>query len=201
MANANVWTDQQAGTGSYTAGGFVITTTLSSLASFIVRLGGAGANLGHVSFDIALNSPAAGQATVKVMRENFDRLTAVGSPSSLPAGVTAPVASGSTYDTSSHVHGMDHDHAVSPASTTPAGQNALTLAVALQPAVTTHTHTVDLLNFVGDVAAEASHTHTWDNIYQHQHATTNTATDLTATELAAGTDLSGATFDFLATDQ
>ena len=93
MANANVWTDQQAGTGSYTAGGFVITTTLSSLASFIVRLGGAGANLGHVSFDIALNSPAAGQATVKVMRENFDRLTAVGSPSSLPAGVTAPATS------------------------------------------------------------------------------------------------------------
>lgn len=200
MANANIWTDEQAGP-TYTTGGFVITTTLSTIASFAVRLKTIGANLGQAQFDVAFNSPGAGQATIKVMQETFDRLTGIGSITGLPSGVTLRSSSGGTYDTTSHTHDMSHNHGATPASTTPAGANAATLAVALQPAVTTHTHTLDLATFSGNFVAETAHTHTWNNIYQHQHILTNTATDLTATELANGTDLSASVFDFIATDQ
>lgn len=197
---ANIWTDTAAGPASYTTGGFVVTTTLSTVAFFNVELNQAGANLGQVTVDVALNTPAAGQVTVKILRENYDQLTTVGSPSGLPSGITNRSTSGGTYDTVSHNHTMDHNHAVTPASSTPNSKSTNTLAIALQPAATTHTHTVDLPTLTQDTANESAHSHTWDNIYQHQQTLTNTTTDLATTELASTTDISGATFNYLATD-
>lgn len=197
---SNFWSDSQAGTSSYPTGGFTIVTGLASVANFDVQVGVPGANLGQSIFDITLNSPSAGSVKVKVMCEKHDAFASIGSVTGLPSGVSLATTSGQLTDTSTHTHDMTHNHAASAASTTMAGQNAASLAVALQPAFTTHTHTVDLPSFAGNMTANTAHTHTWNNIYQHQHVLTNTQTDLSPTELANGTNLSGTTFIFLGTD-
>lgn len=195
---SSVWTDEQNGTNSYPTGGFTITTSLSTLTYFDVRVKTPGANLGQVVCDVTLNSPGAGQATVKLVRANYDKVTTIGSPTSLPSGVSNRSSSGGTVDTVSHSHSIDHNHAATPASTTPSGASVNVLASAASPNVTTHTHTMDLPNHTGTSGAEAAHNHTFDVLYQHQQTLTNTQTDLAGSELANGTDLSGTTFDFLA---
>ncbi len=196
-----VWTDENVnGPNPYPAGGFVVDTGMASVAFFATQVRQAGANLGQVRFQVTLNSPVAGQVTVKILRQSYDKVTAVGAPSGLPAGVALRSVSGGQTDPVSHLHDMTHDHAVTAASTTPAGASAATLALALQPNATTHTHTLNLPSHVQNTAGEAAHLHTWNSLYQHQHALTNTATDLALVELAAGTNLVTAKLNFLATD-
>lgn len=195
---ATIWTDEsQNGPNPYTTGGFVITTSLGTLSAFVVNVEVAG-NIGQAVFDVALNTPAAGQATIKIMQVDYDQLTAVGGLTGLPSGVTERLTSGATTVAVSHTHGWSHDHAVTPASTTMAGQNANTLAVALQPNATTHTHTLNLPNVALTSGAEAAHSHTWDTLYAHTHVLVNTQTDLAAVELANGTNLNTSRFNYLA---
>lgn len=196
----NLWTDESAhGPNPYATGGFDIVTGLTTVAFFSIGVEIAG-NIGQASFDIALNTPSAGSVRIKVMQTDYDQQTTIGSPTGYPAGVTNRTSSGGTYDTVSHTHTMDHNHAVTPASGAPTGATAFTLALALQPNSSTHTHTVDLPNFTASVVAESAHTHTWNNIFQHQHALTNTQTDTAAVELANGTNLSTSRFNYLASD-
>ena len=197
-----IWTDENVnGPNPYTTGGFVVATGLASVAFFSVTTRQAGSNLGQARFQITLNSPSPGSVTVKVLQQDYDKVTAVGSPTALPSGVSVRSTSGGQHDAVSHTHNYNHNHLVTPASTTPAGANAATLALALQPNATTHTHTVDVPLSTGLVTvAEAAHLHTWDSIYQHQHAITNTTTDLALVELANGTNLSTTKLNFLASD-
>ncbi len=196
-----IWSDDNAnGPNPYTTGGFTVTTSLASVTFFAVQVKDAGTNLGQASFQVTLNSPAAGQVTVKILRQNYDKLTAIGAISNLPASVSSRGISGGVTDTVSHLHDMSHDHAVTPASTGPAGASAATLAVALQPNVTTHTHTLNLPNFVANTANESAHTHAWNSLYAHSHGLTNTQTDLALTELAAGLNLTTTKFNWIATD-
>lgn len=199
---ASIWTDEAAGPASYTTGGFVITTDLGTLTFFDVRIKSPGAVLGQTEFDVTLNSPAAGQATVKVMRLNVDPITVIGSPTGLPAGVVNRVTSGGTTDAQlTHTHTMDHNHPATPASTTPATPAGAVLVAAAQPAATAHTHTLDLPTLAQSTGPESGgNTHTWNNLYQHQPTFSNVATDPVRTELAAATILSGATFNYMGTD-
>lgn len=177
-----------------------MTTGLASVSFFVAQVRQAGSNLGQARFQITLNSPSAGSVTIKIMQQDYDKLTAIGSPTGLPAGVSLRSTSGGTADTTSHVHDMSHDHAVTPASSTQSGANAFTLALALQPNVTTHTHTLNLPNHVQNTGANTSHTHTWDSLYQHQQSLTNTATDIALVELANGTNLVTTKINYLAAD-
>lgn len=196
---SSVWTESQAGPASYATGGFVVTTTLASVDSFAVQVASAGANLGRVDFDVALNSPAAGQVTVKVIRRNYDKLTTLGAVTSLPSGVTSRATSGGTYDNdAAHTHALDHNHAAATSSTPNAAGGGT--PTGLNGNVSSHTHSFDPPNHTGNTGAGDSHTHTWDKIYEHQHVVTNTATNAVATELAAGTDLSGATLNLIGVD-
>lgn len=198
---ATINTDTKSGPASYATGGFEIATGLSSVAFIDLQLIDPGANLPAHRFEITYNSPSAGSALVKIMVESYQKLpSTLGAVSGLPGGVTARATSGGTYDTTSHTHAIDHNHPATAASAGPTGQNAATLAVALQPNVTTHTHTLDLPNFVANSVAETAHTHTWNSLYQHQHTLTNTETNVALAELTAGTDISGASWNWLAGD-
>jgi len=198
MADPSIWTDEQTGPASYATGGFTVSTTLASVQAFAVNVKTPGANLGRVDFDVALNSPGAGQVTVKVIRQVFDKVTAVGSITSLPSGVSSQASSGGTLATVSHTHTMTHTHGPT-TSAGPAGGNNGSNVLAAQSAMTTHTHSsTSGSSSATNTGAEAAHTHTWNSIYQHQHALTNTQTDVAASEIPNGTVLSGATLDYLA---
>lgn len=199
---AEIWTEEAVGPASYTTGGFVITTSLPTLTFFDVNIKTPGGVLGQIEFDVTLNSPAAGEATVRVMRLNVDPISAIGSPNSLPASITNRTTSGGSTDAQpSHTHIMDHNHAVSPASTVPGTPAGTVLTAATGPAAQLHTHTVDLPNFTQNTGAESGgNTHTWNSLYQHQPTFSNVATDPVRTELAAATVLSAATFNYFGTD-
>lgn len=180
------------GPASYSTGGFTWASGLSTVENANIGVTTPGANLGQVEFDLSYSG---GTVTIKVMRRNYDKLTALGDLTNLPTGVSAATVKDQTYDTVSHTHAIDHDHAATPASTTQAnkgGANPTTLAASAN--FTTHTHTLNLPNHVQNAVNESAHTHTWNNIYEHQHTITNTSTNATMTELTNATDLSGTTF-------
>lgn len=193
----SIWTESAVGPASYTAGGFVITTTLASVQSFEASISAAGANLGQVTFEYNLNSPVAGQVTVRPLRENYAKLTSMTDLTNLPSGISPAVASGQAFTGNTHFHALDHDHAVTPASTTPAGGVAGVVALVASPNATTHTHTLNLGNLVAATGTSVSHDHTYSFIYQHAHGVTNTATNVHPGEIAATTDLSGATLNYV----
>lgn len=197
MAIVNLWSNTTTGP-TYATGGYTVATSLTTVTAADVDIQTPGANLGRVNYIVIPNTPAGG-FTVKIYRRNFDLLS-FGSPTGLPAGVSNQVTSGQTVASeSSHTHDAAHDHAVSSASATMSGGSGqVTQAVTGGVATSTHTHTVNLPNFALTTGAGSSHNHTWDNIYQHQHSITNTTTDLGLTELANGTDLSGATINYVA---
>lgn len=195
MADLSVWTDSAVGPASYTAGGFVITTGLTSVQSFEASISAAGANLGQVGFEYDLNTPVAGQVTVRPLRETYAKLTSMTDPTGLP--VATATTSGQSFDTDTHTHVFAHDHAVSPASTANAGGAGGVVALPASPAASTHTHTVDLVNFIPTTGTSAPHTHTLSIIYQHQHSVTNTTTTGHVTEIPDTTDLSGATLNYV----
>lgn len=195
MTIPSVWTSEETPGGSYVTGGFVVVTGLSSIQSFQCNIKTLGAGVGNASFDISWSGP---NATIKLLQRDYDKLSIISTLTNLPSGITERLTSGGTHDTSTHIHDMNHNHPATPASGAPSGFTAATLAAPAQPAVTTHTHTMDLPNFVANVVAETAHVHTWNSIYQHQHALTNTTTDLALVELANGSAFTGTVFQYVA---
>lgn len=195
----NLWTQSATGPASYSTGGFVVTTSLATLAAFDVEVSIPGV-LGQVRAQVTLNSPSAGKATVKLLRETYQLLT-VSTPTGLPSGVTSPTSSGSSVATETpHSHAADHDHAISAASATMSGGSGLvTQAAAGGVNISTHTHTSDLAN-MAVTSGTQTHQHTWDSIYEHQHAVSNATTDVTLVELDAATNISGTTFNYIGVD-
>ncbi len=194
MAN-RTWTDAQAGPASYPTGGVVIATSLSTVDAFDVEIQTPGALLGQVQFDISVSGAT---ATVKVMRLNHDKLTAIGNMSGLDASVSATAASGATVNNeTAHTHDLTHNHSVTAASSGPSTGTDPSTATVGGSNLSAHTHTADLPS-AAVTSGTASHNHVDNNIYQHQHSLTNTQTDVAATEIANGTDLSGVTFLFVA---
>lgn len=198
MTATNLWTEQAAGPASYTTGGFVITTTLSTVAGFSAEVEAAAGV--PARFVYTLDTPAAGQVTVQVFQETY-QLESVGAVSGLPAGVTAAAASGQNVATDTpHSHAIDHDHAITAASTLAAGGSGVMTGVAVGGVNTsTHTHTANLPNHTGTSGTQ-THQHTWDHIYQHQHALSTATVDVTLVEVANGTNLSAVLLNFMGVD-
>lgn len=194
--------DVQTGPVSYTAGGITITSGLSNIGFALAECSSTvGSMLGSVRLEIERNAPAAGQFKIKVMSENYQRVTAIGALTGLPSGVTAASSSGQTYDANAaHVHSMAHDHAAATSTNEAASGGGAVLDAIGSKDIVGHNHSFDPPNFTGNTGAGSSHTHTWNELYDHTHALTNTQTDVTLTELTAGTDLSGAVFDWIASD-
>lgn len=192
---AQLETDSTTGPASYTTGGVTITTTLSTVDFANIEVSVPGANLPPCHFEIVRNSPAAGQFKYKIMVHKYDDVTSIDSVTGLPAGVSSRATSGGTYDNeSSHLHTINHDHAAATSGANGAATGGTTLDLTSPINIGSHTHQFDPPNFTGNSGAGSAHTHAWDNLYSHIHTTTNTSTDISATELTNGTDLSGATF-------
>lgn len=191
--SVEVWTESGTGPASYSTGGFVVTTGLSTVNQFKAMIGVIGSAPPH-NLEYVRNSPSAGQVTVKVIRHQYDRTTAVGDPNGLPSGVTLRSTSGGTYDSeSAHVHSMAHDHAAATSGTpNDAGGGAAQQVGGVNQDA--HTHSFDPPNYTGNTGVGSSHNHTWNSLYQHAHALTQTATNMSRAELANGTDLSSVTF-------
>lgn len=197
---ATVETDLVSGPTSYTtANKWVITTGLTSLSWFGLQVVGPGSNLPLGHFEYTLDSPSAGKVTIKVLKHQYDKTTAIGSIIGLPAGVSSASSSGQTYDNeSSHTHSMDHNHGAVTSGSASVSGGGTTLDLTAPIAISAHTHSFDVPNFTGNTGAGSAHTHTWDKIYEHQHVVTTAATDMSSAEIADATDLSGATFNYLA---
>ena len=198
----NQWTifSEYIGPTSYTTGGFVIDLdpTYSSLNFVNLAIKTRGANLPLSRYEYQLNTPAIGQVTVKIMKKMYDRVTSVGNITNEPASVTVQASSGvASSSESAHLHTIDHDHASFASATNGTGGGQVLLD-ALGPQMEAHTHTLDLPNYTGNSGAGTSHNHTDNSIYQHQHGATHTATNLTSTELANATNLSGTTWYLVA---
>lgn len=193
--SVQVETGSTTGPASYATGGFVITTTLSTVNAFDVCITTADSDLTSFRPVFTRNSPGAGQVTVKLMRKQYDKLTDIGAVSGLPAGVSAAATSGQTYDAdTTHVHSMAHDHAAATSGTMTGPSGGALLDAVGSKDILLHTHSFDPPNFTGNTGVGSSHSHTWDNIYEHQHSTTNTETTASLSEVPNTTDLSGATF-------
>lgn len=189
---------QQIGPSSYdSTNGWVIdlSATYSSLNSVRLALKkGTRGNLGMGRWEIVLNSPAVGKATVSFFKYRYDRITALGNVSGQPAGVTVQASSGATSSSeSSHTHTINHDHG-SFASGSPSDSGATVTLDALGPNLSTHTHTLDLANLTGTSGAGTSHNHTDNSIYEHHHRPDITLTNVAIAELANATNLSTSTF-------
>lgn len=192
-----VETDSFSGPASYSTGGITIATGLASVDHLKLFVSVPGANLPPCVF---VYSRSGGNVTVKLMRRRYDKLTGIGAVTGLPAGVSSAATSGQTYVTEqSHTHSIEHDHGSVTSGTPIAGGGGVTLQAVSPTSISTHTHPFDVPNFTGDSGIPSvAHTHTWNNLYQHQHSTTLTETDPALSELPAGTNLSGATFAYRA---
>lgn len=150
-------TDEILGPVSYASGGFVVSTGLASLNFFSLETKIPGANLPPCHFEYSLNTPAAGQATVKIVRHQYSRTPSLGSVSSLPAGVTAQSSSNQTYDVESvHTHNMDHNHGAVTSSTNTLAGGGTTLDLTGPINISSHTHSFDVPNFTGNTSAVTS---------------------------------------------
>lgn len=186
---------------SYSAGGFVIDLrdSLSEVLMFDLVLQTLGASLVPHDLVVALNSPTAGQVTVKVMRRRYDKLSSFGNVAGQPGGVTIQTSAQSLAAEASHTHSVVHDHAAvtsGVASEAMAGPAISGGGGAVR--VDAHTHSLDLSSIGVTSASGSSHTHTWSNIYQHQHAITQTVTDMATVEVAAAVNLSTSSWRYLA---
>lgn len=198
----NQWalTMEYTGPSSYPTGGFVVDMdpTFSSLNSLKLSVKTVGANLPVAHYEITLNAPAAGQATVKIMRHRFDQVTAVGNVTNQPTGVTVLAANGGTSSLeASHTQSIEHDHGTFGSAINNSG-GAQVLLNALGPNLEQHTHQLDLPNLTGQSGAGLAHNHTDNSIYQHGHSIGFIATNIDSVELPNGTNLSGTIWNILA---
>lgn len=185
-------TESTVGPASYsTATGWVIATGLATVEHGKVVIAVPGANLPPCEFRY---SRSGGNLTVRIFRHMYDKLATIAAVTGLPSGITAAATSGQSYDANTaHIHAIDHNHAVVTSPTMAGAAGGALLDAVGSKDILIHTHPFDVPAFTGD-SGTTTHTHTWDNIYQHQHAVTMTETDPTLTELANTTDLSGTTF-------
>lgn len=191
---------EKIGPSSYAAGGFVIdlSATYSSLNSFnmAVKKGTRG-NVPFGRFEYQLNTPSAGRVTVLIRKYQYTKTTAFGNVTSQPGGVTVQGASGSSTSSDGHTHNADHDHGAASSGALAAAGDGFA-ADLLSPAVETHTHSVDLPNFLL-TTPNTSHSHVDNSIYQHSHDSTRPIVNLSSIELPAATNLSATTFHCVAT--
>lgn len=188
---------------SYTTGGFTVDLSASvDVVHFFDIVHTLGSSLQDVEFEFTYNrnttTDALGVVLVKVVMKRNDQAS-VGNISGLPGGVTAQSAvfAAATTSGSSHTHTMDHDHpAVTSATETASGALGVNLAAG-GPNMRNHTHDFDIPAFTGSTGA-GTHTHDRFFEYEHQHPTTQVQTNLTRTEVVAGTNLSAATARFWA---
>lgn len=169
-----ITTGEVDGPASYATGGFELDLTdeVVSLQFVSLAIETVGPNLPPAHYEITINDPDSGIATIKVMRHRYDKLTSVDDVSGQPGGVTVQAASGATTSTSN-----EDVSTTGAAATVDAGAGS---GAAQNEA---HTH---------------SHSHTFDSIYEHGHDVTQTETDAESVELAATTDLSGTTWRYFA---
>ncbi len=188
---------EKQGPSSYSAGGFVIdmSSTFSSLNSCSVAIKkGTRGNVPFGRFEISIDSPGPGKATVLVRNYSHTRASSFDAVTGQPAGVTVQSSSGQTVASeSAHTHDATHNHAAqASAAMTAAGAGVDTNALAA--ALDTHTHSVDLPSLTVTTGAGTSHNHTDNTLYDHRHTLTHTATNVDSAELTATTDLSATTF-------
>jgi len=180
-----------------TANGFVfdLSATYSAVNDFdlIVKKGTRG-NLGIGRPQIVLDSPSAGQVTVRFYKHQYDRTSSTGTVQNQPSGVTVATSSGQVATSeATHVHAYDHDHpAFFTSAPIPAGIDSL--LDALGGVIDEHIHEVNWAAVVADTAAGSSHNHTDNTLYAHLHSVTHTATNYTIAELTNGTNLSSTEF-------
>lgn len=189
----NQWalTMEFVGPSSYTTGGFVVDldATFSSLNALKLAVETVGANLPVCHYEITLNSPSPGRATVKIMRHRFDQVTAIGNVTNQPAGVSILAASGGVSGSeSTHTHSINHDHGSFSSAINGTGGGQVLLN-AVGPNLEQHTHTLDLPAFVGTSGSGSAHTHQDNSIYQHGHSITYAGTNLASVELPNSTNL------------
>jgi hypothetical protein len=178
----------------------IITTGLTTVNHFQLFVSVRGANLSTAVFRWTRNSPAAGQVSINMDQRYYEALLSIEGMAGLPAGVTEQFTAGQTYDNeSAHTHNMDHNHAAVTSGANNLTGGGTTLDAVGSPNIESHTHSFDPPNFVGNTGPGSAHTHTFDNIYQHQHSATNTETDRTTAQTVA-INLSGATFFYRATE-
>lgn len=191
----SIWTDTSGAIGSYTTGGITVATSLTTVDFALVEIDTTNSNLSIPLFFQISRSGA--NFTYKIMVHSFDKLTAIGNTSGLPSGVTSRASSGGTYDSVTHNHSINHDHAAT-TSGGPTGGTAGSETTLGSGNYSTHTHSFDVPSITVNSGNESAHTHTWDNIYQHQHSLTNTSTDGTLVELPNGTTFGATRFNYLA---
>ncbi len=193
---------EKQGPASYPSGGFVIdlSATYSSLTSLrlVIKKGTRG-SVPFGRFDVDLDSPSPGKATVLIRGFTQTRVSSFDTVTGQPAGVTVQTVAGQTVTAdSSHTHEATHDHAAQLSAAMTAAGAGVALD-ALAPALDTHTHSVDLPSLAVTSGAGTSHNHTDSSLYAHIHALTHTVTNVGEAQLTAGTDLSGTTFYLAAT--
>lgn len=193
----SIWTDSSGALGSYTTGGITVPTTLTSVDFATVEVDTTNAALSVPLFFQISRSGA--NFTYKIMVFSYDKLTAIGNITGLPAGVTAATTSGQSYvaDTA-HTHATDHDHGAFTSGNAVSGAGGVAIDAVGSKDVLGHNHTIDIPAFTGTSGVGGSHTHTSSNLYQHQHSLTNTSTDGTLVELANGTGFGATRFIYMA---
>lgn len=193
----SIWTEASGAMGSYTTGGVTIATSLASVEFATVEIDTTSAALSVPIMFLISRSGA--NFTFKIMVFSYDKLTAVGNMTGLPSGVTAATSSGQSYvaDTA-HTHATDHDHGSFTSGNLVTGAGGVALDAVGSKDVLGHNHAVDIPAFTGTSGVGGSHTHTTNNIYEHQHSLTNTSTDGTFVELANGTTFGATRFNYMA---
>lgn len=193
-------TGAKVGPAAYVAGGVGVdlSAIFSSLTFFAVICTTVGPNLPPVEYHYALNSPAAGQAKFKPMRKRFDRFT-FGSTTGSPGGVTVNAAATTTTSDAGHTHVSQGGHTGHGLVSTVMDAKLVDVLGAGTAQNTLHDHAA--AGGAHTHPAVAAHPHSIPSLYEHQHGVTvpvQTQTNVASVEVAAGVDLSGTTWRFVA---
>lgn len=188
------------GPASYATGGFTFTPGGFNKITFCRLSVVAEGTILTAKFSLTYNSPAAGQVNVKVLREQYDKISTIINAITPPSSVTIATSNNQTVSSTAHTHTTTHNHAVTAASGTPStGTGAVLVDAVSGTNQSAHTHTVDPSNF-GPGSSSNSHSHISNTLYQHQHGTgaqTTPLTTLSAPEVANTTNLSTSTWSYL----
>lgn len=194
--NLAVATISQAGPASYATGGFLVdfTATHSWLGFVLPTISVIGV-LPDVEYEIATNVDASGaeafgKAVVKLVRQRYQQGSS-GAVSGQPGGVTVQ-ASLTANTATTHTHSINHDHGV--VTSGPMIQLGNGSTAATSPDSLGHTHDFTIPPLSANTPAGGSHSHNRAFEYDHNHPVTTAATDVSLTEIAASTNLSGVTF-------
>jgi len=193
---------QTAGPSSYPTGGFTLdlSATFSSLTFVAIAVKkGTRNNWGIGHEEITLNSPAVGQAKVKVLKHQQTRVSSWDSITGQPVGVTVQTTNNQAGTSeAAHTHDATHSHVAANTAGPTAGGGGNVL-LALGQNMSTHVHSVTVPSLAVTTGAGTSHNHTDNNLYDHRHTITyDTAANVTEAELANATNLSTTTLLIMA---